>query len=717
MKTIINFLCLLIISTNSFSQVEISWSVNRDSTIEISNNSKIVFANKVNTLVKAEQKDIALCGNTECQNVSINLIIQKDSLMLKNYNADSIKVLWRNESTKIGVVIGTTTKELTVKRIKEKDQGADPKDGSSNSPVSKNINVYYDALRLFKGDSITKILEKYKLDVTDNLFIPGKFKSESRSNNANTGLLNSIGNIEVTPIADGLAQFLVASTKKELSIAFFQDFKETIKDENYKDLQILFPSTAGHLNLIDEKIYDFKPYLNGLKTNAVSDFKMIPFNLSGLLSDSKTHFSKALKPYPEIKYGIGLSFNLLEKTHEHKNFGKALEKLVTDDKDYFVKTDSTEKIKQSIELLRLLSFALRDSVQTDSTYYISSDKIEKLVKDKELLKTFMALTIASSKLESSEVVLDPSLYELLNQEVYVNKLDSIVLTINGIKEASNLFFKANVTSKEEKILLYCDGMDKVLDAGTSIMQLTKIYSGKVDTTIALLKKSNNLFRNLYLKNHAISVLQALDFYNYLPEIKKNDEINNLRRKLYKYGTFLAHLSQIDDAESVNELLEQYAAPVGSYRDKSSNKVTLAFDSYVGLGFSKTNGFNTEFKKDSIGFSVGTPIGISVSWPSRNGKSSFTLMPSIIDLGPLVSYRFLNSDNEIAKIYLKEIFSPGLFLSYGFSHKFPLFLNLGFQRPAILGEVGSEVNTYKVTPYNFLSASVNVNIPLLTLFHR
>ncbi|MFX8731580.1 hypothetical protein ABTM48_20530, partial [Acinetobacter baumannii] len=54
-----------------------------------------------------------------------------------------------------------------------------------------------------------------------------------------SGLLSSIGGLDVTNIADGLAKFLVKRTKQELTIAFFSKFDSLIA--KYPDLQTVFP--------------------------------------------------------------------------------------------------------------------------------------------------------------------------------------------------------------------------------------------------------------------------------------------------------------------------------------------------------------------------------------------------------------------------------------------------------------------------------------------
>jgi len=61
----------------------------------------------------------------------------------------------------------------------------------------------------------------------------------------------SIGNFDVTNIADGLAKFLVGRVKQELSTSFFEKFKENL-DSN-EQIQILFPVSYNALKAIDKE--------------------------------------------------------------------------------------------------------------------------------------------------------------------------------------------------------------------------------------------------------------------------------------------------------------------------------------------------------------------------------------------------------------------------------------------------------------------------------
>ncbi len=568
----------------------------------------------------------------------------------------------------------------------------------------QKLNIYYDAINLKNPDSVKVILKKYNVKDANNLFLKGiyvKNKGVSGQRVENGNLLTKIGNTEITPIADGLAQFIASRVKKELSIAFFDKFKREIMDKDYRDLQILFPETYKLLQLIDTDIYDFQPYLSGLQQNAQTDFKMMPNELPKLLTDTTTRLSILTKKKPKSKYILGQSFSLISSLNQKKNIGAALENMKTD--QYLSKEQKIPELRISIDLVRLFSMALRDSTVTDSTYYLKSDKIAEILKDTTLLKNIIGLAIAASKLENDSIKFDRAIYSLLNKQEYVNNCTAFKNVIVSFKNANKIFEDARKEKAESKINTYLQGVNQILKTGTLITNTLKIQTLSTDSIFSYLDKSMDLVGSLYQKKYSTAILQALDFYKTLAD----GSTSPINTKIYKYGTFLAQISELEKSEEVAKVLELYAAPIGSYRDKSIYKFSVSIDSFTGVGIGS-------FNADSTKPALSTPIGVSFSFSRGLGKWSWTIMPTLFDIGPLVSYRFFNTGGEVSTIYLKEIFAPGIFASVGFNSKIPIFFNIGYQKPAYLKTVGNTGNTYNLQQYNFFTASLAVNIPLFRL---
>ena len=100
---------------------------------------------------------------------------------------------------------------------------------------------------------------------------------------------------------------------------------------------------------------------------------------------------------------------------------------------------------------------------------------------------------------------------------------------------------------------------------------------------------------------------------------------------------------------------------------------------------------------------------------RGGKS-LTAFISLIDLGAVTSFRFTNDSAEkVPTIQLKDIVSPGIFLSYGFG-KVPMSFNVGYQYGPLLRKVNLDENTYEKN-YTRFSISLCVDIPFLNFYTK
>ena len=574
------------------------------------------------------------------------------------------------------------------------------------------INIFQDAKSLLNGKKANEIKKAYAIDSNSIISkeIASLIGASAQSSKLTINKLSSgLGNTEITSLADGFAKFLVTRVKKELSIAFFDRFKDAINDEKAIDFHILFPETKGQLELIDEKVYELKPYLNGLRMSSIADFKTMPVHLPELLTE-ETLLKKALETNIEAKYGVSIAFGLIKEIDQNENFGVALENL----SQYKIpEVSSVEELDKYVEIIRLLSFALKSPAAKDDKYYISPADIDELINNEQLLKYFVGLTLAYTNLESIQPVnISKSIIEDV-KAFYQNHTNDLIKVLKEYRKASDLFVESQKTEeKETKLILYFQAAEKILNSTKTVSNVIFPSNPHIPKFIERIDLGVNIASSLYTKNYVSTIGGIGKLYKMISEEHNSNDKKDLDKvisKITTYANFIAQISQTDDSEEISTIIEQYAAPVGSYRSKSLNKFTVAIDSYVGAGY--------RFGSNSGGLMINTPIGVSLGFSNGTGKWSFTVMPTIFDIGPLVSYRFTNDDDAPAKIYFKEIISPGIFASIGFSKKCPIFLNLGYQRPALLTRVDAIENTYDLKPIDYLSGSLSVNVPLMILYNK
>ena len=153
----------------------------------------------------------------------------------------------------------------------------------NNKVIIPNNEDVFKILRNYTSDSVSTPAQ-IQLAFKNNPFISVP-TPQGGSGIDKSVILNSIGGLDVTNIADGFAKFLVKRTKEELNVAFFSRFYDQIKKEEYKDARILFPQTYATLSVIGNEIYAFQLYINTLRESFEKDLNGLLDNLPTVIND------------------------------------------------------------------------------------------------------------------------------------------------------------------------------------------------------------------------------------------------------------------------------------------------------------------------------------------------------------------------------------------------------------------------------------------------
>lgn len=111
-------------------------------------------------------------------------------------------------------------------------------------------------------------------------------------------LLSKVGGLDVTNLADGLAQFLIRRGKEELNIAFFQRMKDYLNA--HIEARTLFPASAAFLATIES--YRYSEMLQSLREAFYKDVSNLIVNMNLLIDLPK--YQELLKTLPEIRLAI-----------------------------------------------------------------------------------------------------------------------------------------------------------------------------------------------------------------------------------------------------------------------------------------------------------------------------------------------------------------------------------------------------------------------------
>lgn len=194
---------------------------------------------------------------------------------------------------------------------------------------------------------------------------------------------------------------------------------------------------------------------------------------------------------------------------------------------------------------------------------------------------------------------------------------------------------------------------------------------------------------------------------------------NPNSQLFKLVHFVNDVAASENSEDVEKAIEAFALPSGSFAIKRTAKFNASINSYPGilLGSQLTRRDYDPSKwvgKPTSSLSV--PVGLSMSWGSRNAGSIGLYVP-IIDIGAITR---LHLDDDTSTLVLpdinfKNIVSPGLYVVYGIPRS-PLSITHGFQFGPELRKIDAEGNTERFESWR-VGIGLTLDIPLLNLYTR
>lgn len=701
MKKISTLICLCTCMYFNSNCQKYEWKLtNKQDTIEID-----TFNSTIDTIIiNSPVSTVEFLGTTYPWNSQDGKIIIHFGLQ-KSISINGVIKPVAGFGNYINIICGE--KELYVEFIKKEC-----------SPISlpTNRNYYYDAQQLKLNcldinDNLQKI---YKWD-PKNLYLKDlRLKdSQPQSEDSTWSPLpksNDISNgLDVTKYADALVRHIIAQFKKEMAFCFFDEFRDELKKQEYQDLRVLFANTYGVLDLISDKIYDLEPYMATLRSAMEKDLKVADRSVFKLIQDSTSQLSTELDKQKNARFLSNVGYQFYNAVRDSIHIGRALRDIETIG---FVK-NTDQNVVASFETIQLLSNALQDNIEdAKKPFWLDKDKIDTLLSDTVLLKYFVGLVVSQSK--GIQFKDKTKLYDILNSAANLIKVKAFITDIRNLSNHINEIHKnsKNVKSdvdKENEVFQYFEAANGLL----SLMQkVNTLHSGvfsqeMLDTIQSVINASGEIYKGVYSKQYTLAVLNIGKFLNTVNN-GENKNFQAVIKFVAEKGIFIAQMAEAKTAEDVKTILQQFAAPTGSWRDKRTSGFNVSIDSYLGG--------SAYFADKAVRYGTSTPVGLSVS-TALGKKWAVTLMASVVDLGPITSFRFSN-DTSIAKIYLKEILAPGAHLSIlvPICDCAPLTLNIGYQQYPLLtkaGDVANEVNIYK--QYGWV-AGINYNVPLYTIFN-
>lgn len=571
-----------------------------------------------------------------------------------------------------------------------------------------------------------------------------------------------IANLNITNIAFGLTDFLIARTRSELNIAFFQRLQEAIRQNS--DLRALFPQTSHVLAAIGNEIYNYNVYLNTLRIAFDKDLANLLINLPEWLRQKPLE-----DQYLSAKYALmlGLRYAELAKRQEHP--AELIHDLLQNtycDSLLQLGAPKLQNELQGLRVIDLLSQSLRTTYdENNQRYWVEQEEVEKLsdpltmriylgllyqriqgdpvyqtitFRNEGVAKTLlMSLTALAEQEEVAELEADfSSIYTYLLK--VQQQTEALGAEIKSFEEAQQDIRNLSMTPKErQRLQLYAS--TQLLSASVSFLRQVylvrelPLFPGLTEKSlperdslslVSLLSAAGELAASITNRQYTMAVTQAAMLIDYLSGDESMQD-NAVFTNFLKYGTFMANLLEAESPESVQAVIEAAALPPGSYSVKRYGRFNVSLNAYLGAfgGHERIEGERRTGKLNNLALTA--PVGVYAGWGMagrRAGASQFSkpwslgFFVPLIDVGTLASFRLDDRAVDVLPtITLGQIFAPGLFAELGIAGT-PLSLGIG-------GQVGPRLRKFEADlvdlgeTYFRWGASLKVDIPIFTLVHR
>jgi hypothetical protein len=598
-----------------------------------------------------------------------------------------------------------------------------------HSGILKGQDAYYDALTLSKtldskkqfGQIHLPLFYNYystaptdqqvAMDLSKNPFLKNYYNPASTASLpsflSSSSIAQSVGGLNVTSFADGLAKFLVKRTKEELSVTFFNQFLDDLNKN--PQLKQLFPNSYNVLNTIEDQIYNYAAYIGALKTAFERDMSSLGSSIK-LLDSNK------------VGSALDLGFSIAQQLSSGTHPSDLLNTLAIPHS-----VSNTDKdLANAAQILRLFSNSLRS--KNSGHFWISSDSLQLLLNNDDALRLYFGLiylqnqntpVVFSNGSNFSDVLtfLASNLDKIEQYKTYlytlIQKAENTDLSLLQLKNlipkdrTYNDYYQLYTTSLN--FLSYLPSVGNLPGFPSAI----NLNTPQIQKTVAVLNLTGNTYLDVNQKKYSSVVMDVSSLLDTLLGAKYT-----WKTQFIKYGSFMAAVALAENSDDIETAIEAVAMPAGSASVKKASSFSISLNAYVG-GFAGRE-FLADKSKNKWGTVGGitAPVGIGFNWGiGKKCKSSISVFASVIDIGAIASYRFNNdSTATLPSLTLQNILAPGLSLVYGLP-KWPVSIGLGYQLGPVLRTITATEKNISSQPNGRAHAFIAVDIPVIHFYTK
>lgn len=424
---------------------------------------------------------------------------------------------------------------------------------------NQKIDFLLDSMRLAKKDTLFSILKKYNVislplesinttttqtlqtEIDKNPFfegydIAGVTRSTNRSPSGLRSTLSSIGGLNVTNIANAVADLMIERAKEELTVAFFDRFKEFAKKN--PEFEILFPKTTSNLaNLLG---YKYPEMLEALRTGFIDDLRQITLRLDDVLALPR--YIEFFKNLPEVKIAI----RSLRLVHELETGASNAADVISELAHYAEwQNPKLENAGNILKTVALISESIRDTVtqETDkrkASVWVSAKELKKTFLDpnnQTVATIYLGLLYQRAQMENikyksatgTDIRLDSILASFKNDvPTFYDKLGEFIVLSEKVnanfRELKNKIDNKQTISDEDYYTYIQTSLD-VVEYGFSLAKLFGADVTKAENYLSILNESNDLYKNIYSKEYNQAIVNAVDILTKIKQLTNDAKVN------------------------------------------------------------------------------------------------------------------------------------------------------------------------------------------------
>jgi hypothetical protein len=530
----------------------------------------------------------------------------------------------------------------------------------------------------------------------------------------------SLGNLDVTTFADGLAKFLVKRSEEELATMFFRDLQIYLR--NHQEIGTLFPNTLALLGSFD--YWDYSNFINTIREAFDKDIKQLPRDIVKLKDVDK--MPESFKRFLHSDTGrILLScLELGDDLVSGRKLPDAIDQIAS---DKLLGGAGDVNLKNTIKLINILSYSLRSNDLMKQ--YISLSELKALYRDSVATQLYCGLIwqqIHTSSLVIAGIRVDTVVTPPNVQKVR-NYIETVVAYSQQLNDGLQKISDATLNSDQNKWVHYASifqSVGKLIRGWCNLSSLNDrmVPPPQTDLLIEYSNSALTIAQDISVRNYHAVVIDIMKLFGDIYEGNPPGEFMMFMHDFTKYASFAANVAGAKNSDDIENAIQAIALPSGSSQIKRESRFNADLNGYVGL-YGGWDQLSAIPNSGALSYGITAPLGLGFSWGHRflfwgtRNPWSTSLFFSVIDLGAITSFRAHNdSISQIPTVQLKDIVSLGAFVSLGIPYA-PVSINIGVQGGPNLHSVNSTYNDYRNASSVRYSVSICIDIPLFNFYTK